>query len=62
MGKQLNTYVFYVTINNSALKHQGIVRADSKDLAYEKIFYVYIDRLREANSFEVSLEWFKEIV
>ena len=58
----MNTYVFYVTINNSALKHQGIVRADSKDLAYEKIFFVYINRLREANSFEVSLEWFKEIV
>jgi hypothetical protein len=58
----MNTYVFYVTINNSALKHKGIVRADSKDLAYEKIFFVYIDRLREANSFEISLEIFKEII
>jgi hypothetical protein len=28
----MNTYVFYVTINNSALKHKGIVRADSRDL------------------------------
>jgi hypothetical protein len=56
------TYIFFVSFNNSSLRNQGIVRAESRDLAYDKIYNEYRTRIKECHSFQISLEQIKEIL
>jgi hypothetical protein len=62
MGKQMITYIFFINFNNSDLRSKGIVRAESKDLAYDKIYDEYRFKMKVCNSFEISLEEIKEIL
>jgi hypothetical protein len=56
------TYIFFINFNNSDVRCRRIVRAESKDLAYDKIYNEYRNRIKECNSFEISLEEIKEIL
>jgi hypothetical protein len=57
------TYIFFINFNNSDLRpNQGIVRAESRDLAYDKIYNEYRTRIKECYSFQISLEEIKEIL
>lgn len=57
----MKTYLYNFTSDISKIVFRGIVRAETKDTAFDKIYANYRSRITQCNSFEISLEEITEI-
>ena len=57
----MKTYLYNFTSDVNKIVFQGIVRAETKDSAFDKIYANYKSRITQCKSFEISLEQITEI-